>query len=105
MPFTKEKALALIAHANTAPLQNMQHAGGVSALLQEFAQWADEVFEKIEAKIAPPSHPAPAAAEAIPEAPAPKVEPKVDVTALPVQVTPETLPVEADQPTEASPAS
>lgn len=37
--FTPQDAQALVAHAQTAPLQNMRHAEAVSKLLQKFAQW------------------------------------------------------------------
>lgn len=52
MAFTKQDALALIAHAETAPLANMRHAAATSELLQRFANWYEE-------STAPAASPAP----------------------------------------------
>lgn len=37
--FTKADADALVNHASTAPLANLQHAAKVDQLLVKFAQW------------------------------------------------------------------
>lgn len=45
----KELFANMIAHARTAPLQNMGHAEAVARMLQEFAQYAKKELEQDEA--------------------------------------------------------
>lgn len=52
--FSAQEANALINHAQTAPLQNLQHASEASALLQKFKTWYEHAvteIESVEAKI------------------------------------------------------
>ncbi len=52
--FSAQEANALINHAQTAPLQNLQHASEASALLQKFKAWYEHAvieIESVEAKI------------------------------------------------------
>lgn len=51
--FTPRDAEFLIAHAQTAPLANMQHAEKVSVLLQRFKTW----YEHVGAQDAAPEKP------------------------------------------------
>ncbi len=46
--FSPQEAQALINHANTAPLQNMQHAAEASALINKFKAWYEHAIVAIE---------------------------------------------------------
>lgn len=46
--FSAQEAQLLVNHAQTAPLQNLQHASEVSVVLQKFRAWYEHAVAEIE---------------------------------------------------------